>query len=123
VRLAEANAKLHLRDTVSKSDVEASIRLFSESLEQLEVDPVTRHYDVDEFYSGRHTVLNSKLIKVVEAFSELEKFSKLVREKDLYGILFERHGMSRRTLSSLLRTLVRDEIISNPRPGYYKRKE
>jgi replicative DNA helicase Mcm len=122
IRLAEANAKLHLREIVTESDVEASISLFSESLEQVGVDPVTRHYDIDVLYTGRPTVLNSKLIKVVVAFSELEKLSAIVCEKDLHNILFERHGMSRRTVARLLRTLIREEIIENPSPGYYKRK-
>ena len=121
IRLSEAQAKLHLRDNVSEVDVEAAVRIFSESLEQVGVDPVTHHYDIDVLFTGRPTVLNSKLLKVVEAFSELEKFSALVKETDLHETLFERFGFDRRTVSRLLRTLVREEFIKCTAPGVYRR--
>jgi replicative DNA helicase Mcm len=121
VRLSEARAKLHLRENVSGSDVEAAIRIFSESLEQVGIDPVTHHYDIDVLYTGRPTVLNSKLLKVVEVFSELEKISARVSETDLHGMLFERYGMNRRTVARLLRTLVKEGIITCKSPGVYMR--
>ena len=121
VRLTEARAKLHLRETVSESDVEAAIRIFSESLEQVGIDPITHRYDIDVLYTGRPTVLNSKLLKVVEVFSELEKISARVSEADLHNMLFEKYGMNRRTVARLLRTLVKEDIITSKAPGYYMR--
>ena len=121
VRLSEARAKLHLRENVSGSDVEAAIRIFSESLEQVGIDPVTHRYDIDVLYTGRPTVLNSKLLKVVEVFSELEKISARISETDLHGMLFERYGMNRRTVARLLRTLVKEDIITCKSPGVYMR--
>ena len=122
-RLCEASAKLHHRENVSESDVEFAVSVFSESLEQVGVDPVTHHYDVDVLYTGRPTVLNSKLLKVVEVFSELEKNSLLVKETDLQYSLFERYGFNRRTVSRLLRSLIQEDIITSPSNGYYKRRE
>lgn len=120
-RLAEASAKLHLRETVYTSDVEAAVKMFSKSLEQVGIDPASHLYDIDVLYTGRPTVLNSKLFKVVEVFSELEQISAQVRESDLHEALFERYGMNRRTVARLLRTLEKEEIITSPTPGYFKR--
>jgi replicative DNA helicase Mcm len=123
IRISEANAKLHLRDTVYSSDVDSAIQLFTRSMEQVGIDPITHHYDIDVLYTGRPTVLNSDLFKVVEAFSELEKISVKVSETDLQNELFERYGMNRRTLSRLLRTLLKERIIASSGPGFYIRVE
>jgi len=123
IRISEANAKLHLRETVYSSDVDSAIQLFTRSMEQVGVDPVTHHYDIDVLYTGRPTVLNSELFKVVDVFSELEKLSSKVSETDLQNILFERYGMNRRTLSRLLRTLLNERIIASSGPGVYIRVE
>ncbi len=121
VRISEARAKLHLRETVTVSDVEAAVRIFSLSLEQVGIDPITNDFDVDVLYTGRPSVLNSKLLKVVEVFSELEQVSVRVSEVDLQCMLFERYGFSRRAVGRLLRTLVKENIISCNVPGYYHR--
>jgi replicative DNA helicase Mcm len=121
IRIAEAHAKLHLRDTVHIADVETAITVFNISLEQVGIDPVSHHYDIDVLYTGRPTVFNSKLFQVVEVFSELEKISATVSEMDLHNTLFERYGMTRRTVTRLIRTLIKEEIIKTKTPGYYKR--
>jgi len=123
VRISEARAKLHLRETVTVSDVEAAVRIFSKSLEQVGIDPVSNDFDVDVLYTGRPSVLNSKLLKVVEVFSELEQISTRVSEDDLQCLLFERYGMSRRAVGRLLRTLVKENIVSCNVPGYYQRHD
>jgi DNA replicative helicase MCM subunit Mcm2 (Cdc46/Mcm family) len=107
--------------SISDAWIKAAIRIFSESLEQVGIDPVTHHYDIDVLYTGRPTVLNSKLLKVVEVFSELEKISAQVSETDLHGMLFERYGMNRRTVARLLRTLEQEDIITCKAPGVYMR--
>ena len=78
-------------------------------MEQVGIDPVSNDFDVDVLYTGRPSVLNSKLLKVVEVFSELEQVSTRVSEVDLQCLLFERYGMSRRAVARLLRTLEKRE--------------
>jgi replicative DNA helicase Mcm len=121
VRISEAHAKLHLRDKVHIADVETAIKVFKKSLEQVGIDPVSHHYDIDVLYTGRPTIFNSKLFQVVEIFSELEKISATVSEMDLHNTLFERYGMTRRTVARLIRTLIKEEIIKTKTPGYFKR--
>jgi replicative DNA helicase Mcm len=120
-KIAEAHAKLHHRKTVYASDAEAAVAMLTHSLEQIGIDPVKKSYDIDVLYSGRPTVLNSKLLKVVDAFSELEKISDNVKQHDLESLLWERYGMTERMVSRLLRTLVDEGIIRSHSPGVYKR--
>jgi replicative DNA helicase Mcm len=123
VRLAEARAKLHLRDQVTESDAEAAIRMLSDSLEQVGVDPIATDYDLESAYTCRTTVLDSQLLKVVEVFAELEKISSTVRHTDLYDALYERYGMRWSTLAGYLRTLVREGVITCTSLGCFKRKQ
>ena len=43
-------------------------------------------------------------------------------EADLHDILFELYGMNQSSVSRLLRTLVKEELLTSPSPGYYRRK-
>jgi replicative DNA helicase Mcm len=123
IKVSKARAQLHLRDTVWASDAEASIRMISHCLEQVGIDPVRCSYDIDVLYTGRPTVLNGKLLKVVEVFSELEKQSIPVHRSSLESILWERYGMTSRTVSRLLRSLLMEGIITEDPPGEYRRRE
>jgi replicative DNA helicase Mcm len=120
-KIAEAHAKLHQRETVYASDAEAAVAMLTYSLEQIGIDPVKKSYDIDVLYTGRPTVLNSKLLKVVDTFSELEKISDKVKQHDLESLLWERFGMTHRMVSRLLRTLVDEGIIRKVSSGVYKR--
>lgn len=122
VRLVEATAKLHLREAVSASDVEAAVRVYSRFLEQVGVDPVSGHYDVDVLFTGRPSVLSRRLLKLVEVFTEMELITGIVKESELHGVMFTRYGMNRRTVARLLRILMKENILTSPEPGYYKRK-
>ena len=122
-KLSEANAKLHHRETVSALDAEAAVSMLSYYLEQVGVYQVRRKYDVDAMYTRRPALLNSRLIHVAEAFMELEKVTTPVRRIDLESMLWERYGMTRRTVLLLLRTLLEQGFITEEAPGQYKRKE
>jgi replicative DNA helicase Mcm len=122
-KLSEARAKLHLRERVSASDAEAAVRMLNYSLEQVGIDPVSRRRDIDVYYSGRPSVLNSKLLRVVEVFMELEKVSTSVKRVDIEGALWEQYGMTRRTVANLLRSLVEEGFIEESGHGCYKRRE
>ena len=122
-KISEARAKLHHRSMVSACDAEAAIRLLNICLEQVGIDPIHKGYDVDVLYTGRPTVLNSKLLKVAEAFSELEKLSSPVSYSDIESILWERYGMTRNTVNRLMRSLVEEGFVIEVRGVGYKRGE
>lgn len=59
------------------SDTEAAIRMLSDSLEQVGVDNIAADYDLDAVYAGGTTVLDSQLLKVVEASLSWRRYLRL----------------------------------------------
>src|SRR5262249_15082647 len=53
VRLAEANAKMVLRDEVEEADAEVAINLFNYVMQQILTDKVTGAFDVDVVTTGK----------------------------------------------------------------------
>jgi replicative DNA helicase Mcm len=119
VRLAEARAKAHLRNEVTKEDAEAVITLMQTSLEQVGIDVSTGQIDIDILYTGKPRSLQTQLQKVLAKIVELERTGP-VRDDDLYEALAE-EGINRSEAAKLISTLMRDGTIFSPRPGTYRR--
>jgi replicative DNA helicase Mcm len=121
VRLAEARARVHLRDEVTVEDAEAVIALTQRSLEQVGIDVTTGEIDIDILYTGKPRSLQMQLQKVLRVVSEMERTTGVVKDEDLFGALMEDYGISRTEAARLIGVLMRDGTIYSPRPGYYKR--
>jgi replicative DNA helicase Mcm len=63
VRLAEANAKIRLNDTVEEEDAEVAISLFNYVMQQIMTDKVTGAFDVDVVTTGKPKSERDKLQK------------------------------------------------------------
>ena len=121
VRLAEARARVHLREDVTIEDAEAVIALTQRSLEQVGIDVTTGEIDIDILYTGKPRSLQNQLQKVLQVVSEMERISGTVKDEDLFEALIQDHGVSRAESARLIGVLMRDGTIYSPRPGYYKR--
>jgi replicative DNA helicase Mcm len=121
VRLAEARAKVHLREEVTVEDAEAVIALMQRSLEQVGIDVTTGELDIDILYTGKPRSLQMQLQKVLGVVSDMERTTGVVKDEDLFQALMEDHGISRAEAARLIGVLMRDGTIYSPRPGYYKR--
>jgi replicative DNA helicase Mcm len=121
IRLSEAHAKLHLRESVLVSDVTGAFRVFSTFLEQVAVDVVTGHIDIDVLVTGKSRSLQNLLQKVLHVVDEMERISGAVKETDLYDCLYTDNGISRSEATRLLSILLKDGLVYLPRPGYYRR--
>jgi replicative DNA helicase Mcm len=121
VRLAEARARVHLREEVTVEDTEAVIALMQRSLEQVGIDVTTGEIDIDILYTGKPRSLQMQLQKVLGVISEMERITGVVKDDDLYSTLMEDHGINRTEAARLIGVLMRDGTIYSPRPGYYKR--
>jgi replicative DNA helicase Mcm len=121
VRLAEARARVHLREEVTIEDAEAVIALTQRSLEQVGIDVTTGEIDIDILYTGKPRSLQNQLQKVLQVVSEMERISGTVKDEDLFDALIQDHGVSRAESARLIGVLMRDGTIYSPRPGYYKR--
>ena len=121
VRLAEARARVHLREEVTVEDAEAVIALMQRSLEQVGIDVTTGAIDIDLIMTGKPRSLQVQLQKVLSVITEMERISGVVKDDDLFDALLEDHQISRAEAAKLIGVLMRDGTIYSPRPGYYKR--
>ena len=121
VRLAEARARVHLREQVIVEDAEAVIALMQRSLEQVGIDVTTGEIDIDILYTGKPRSLQMQLQKVLSIISEMERVSGTVRDDDLFEALLQDHGINRSEAARLIGVLMRDGTIYSPRPGFYKK--
>jgi replicative DNA helicase Mcm len=121
VRLAEARARVHLREDVNVEDAEAVIALMQRSLEQVGIDVATGEIDIDLIMTGKPRSLQVQLQKVLSVITEMERITGVVKDDDLFDALLEDHQISRADAAKLIGVLMRDGTIYSPRPGYYKR--
>ncbi|MFH0737287.1 MAG: minichromosome maintenance protein MCM [Candidatus Micrarchaeota archaeon] len=64
VRLAEANSKMLLKETVEESDAEVAISLFNYVMQQIMTDKATGAFDIDVMATGKPKSERDKLQKV-----------------------------------------------------------
>jgi len=121
VRLAEARARVHLREEVNVEDAEAVIALMRQSLEQVGIDVTTGKVDIDLIMTGKPRSLQAKLQKVLNVITEMERMTGAVKDNDLFEALQDDHGIWRAEAARLVSVLMRDCTIYSPRPGYYRR--
>jgi len=121
VRLAEARARVHLREEITVEDAEAVIALMQRSLEQVGIDVTTGEIDIDLIMTGKPRSLQVQLQKVLNVVTEMERITGVVKDDDLFDALLEDYQISRAEAAKLIGVLMRDGTIYSPRPGYYKR--
>ncbi len=121
VRLAEANARLHLRKKVLKEDAKRSISLMKNYLHRLGVDPDTGEIDIDRVVSGVTSSQRSKIHEMFEIIKELESafggnipIEEIIKEAESRGI---EDMKAKETIDKMKRA---GEIFE-PRPGIFRR--
>jgi replicative DNA helicase Mcm len=120
VRLAEASARVQLRNEVSREDALRAIRLMSVSLRQLGFEPQIGTIDIDRVEGARATAMQrSKIRTVISWIEELEKtygkeipFDEIVKKAKSSGI---------EDIEEILRKMQQEGVIYSPRPGFISR--
>ena len=121
IRMAEARARVHLREEVTVEDAEAVISLMQKSLEQVGIDVETGEFDIDVLYSGKPRSLQMQLQNVLNLIVDCDRTQGFITDDDLYDTLSSDHGISRTEVARLIGVLMRDGTIYSPRPGTYAR--
>jgi replicative DNA helicase Mcm len=120
IRLAEASAKIQLRNEVTKEDAIRAIRLMSSSLRQFGFEPETGAIDIDRVEGAKTTAAQrSKIRTVVSIIEEMEKvqgkeipFDDIVKKAKASGI---------EDIEDILRKMQQEGVIYSPRPGFISR--
>jgi replicative DNA helicase Mcm len=119
MRLAEARAKLHLRNEVLKEDVQTVWALMNRSLQQTGVDAATGKIDIDTIMTGKPTSKRNKMELVLEMIAKLEKESDGVEEQKLIGLLAS--DLTEQEVREILFTFTKDGMVFSPKSGIIKR--
>ncbi len=120
IRLAEASAKVQLRNEVNKEDALRAIKLMSFSLRQFGFEPETGTLDIDRAEGAKATaVQRSKIRTVLAIVEDLEKtqgkeisFDDIVKKAKASGI---------EDIEDILRKMQQEGILYSPRPGFISR--
>jgi replicative DNA helicase Mcm len=117
IRLAEAHAKMALREKVLPEDAQAAVRLVQVSLQQVGFDAETGQYDIDNIMIGRPKSQREKLRAILIMIRDLAKESpsgvpieKLLERAKL-------SNLSEAFVQEAINQLVKEGEIYSPRPG------
>ena len=122
IRLAEARARVALRDQVTKDDAKAAIELVKASLRQVGWDEEAKQFDVDLITTGISARQRSDAEKILQIVDELSgpKKEKVDIEK-IVQTAEEKYSLNPDLVRSLIQRYVRDGLLYQPEHGKVKK--
>ncbi|MGQ9623760.1 MAG: minichromosome maintenance protein MCM [Candidatus Bathycorpusculaceae bacterium] len=121
VRIAEARARAALRKEVLAEDAEASIAMMKRSLEEVGIDLSSYKIDIDLIMTGKSKSMRDKLQIILSTMLEMEKETGIVEKTELLNELETKHKISKAEAERLVKQLLREGTIYEPREGYLKK--
>lgn len=118
IRLAQASAKLNLRNEATKEDAKRAIRIMQHSLRQLGFDVESGKMDIDRIESSIAGTQRSKIRVLLDIIDTLEKELKEVSVEDL-GARAEEEGIIE--WEDLIQKMKREGLLYEPKSGYIKK--
>ena len=121
IRLAEASAKVKLKDKVEKEDAEKAVKLTMFCLKDVGVDPETGILDADIVSGGTPKSDRDKIQKVTEEIKLLEEeFAGDAPLNVLLSNMSDKYGVSEDKTEQIVRNLKQKGVIYEPNTGYYR---
>lgn len=119
LRLAQASAKIRLRDRVTEEDAERAIKIMKYSLMQLGFDPESKKIDIDRAESAMAASQRSKIRILLDIIDELEK--EIGKEVPVDEIMRRAEEEGLKDAENLLFRLKKEGIIYEPKAGFIKK--
>lgn len=119
IRLAEARARVALRDKVTEEDAGAVVLLMKRSLQEVGIDVKTGKPDIDVIMTGKPKSIRDKLAAVLNTIKEFEERKGVAEEEELKAALVE-NGLSEPEINKILSWLITEGKVYTPKPGCYK---
>lgn len=120
VRIAEARARVALREEVLPEDAEAAIRIMTKTLQEVGIDVKSGKMDIDILMTGKPKSLRDKAGAILSSLLKLEKETGLVLQETLISEV-SRYGITQQEAEKIIAELIRDGVIYAPREGYLKK--
>jgi replicative DNA helicase Mcm len=123
VRLAEARARMALRSNVTKEDAQASVRLMEDSLRMVALDSITGKIDIDRLVSKMSAAQRSSSDIILKAIRDMESEGTPTVSEDALIQRVITMGLSRERAEEVIRKLLAEGILFNPREGRIRRAQ
>jgi replicative DNA helicase Mcm len=121
VRVAEARARVALKEEVSAEDAEAAIAIMKRSLEEVGIDISSYKMDIDLIMTGKPKSVRDKMQVVLSTLMAMERETGIVEKTLLVSELESKYNVSRVESERILGQLLREGTIYEPREGCLKK--
>ncbi|RLI83291.1 Minichromosome maintenance protein MCM [Archaeoglobales archaeon] len=122
IRIAEARARVALRNEVLPEDAEAAINIMIKSLKQIGIDLTSpEKADIDIILTGKPKSLRDKIASVLDVLVELQHIQGMVAKEDLIREVNQKYGIDEAEIRKIIATLIRDGVVFSPREGFIKK--
>jgi len=117
IRMAEASAKIRLRDEVLREDAKEAIELMKYYLMQVGYDYESKTFDIDKVSGKFSNSQRNKIMLVKETITALEsKMGKMIPREELEKELEDR--LTKDEIDEIIDKLLRGNEIYRPKRGY-----
>mgnify|MGYP002857951618 FL=1 len=122
IRLAEASAKIQLKDKVEAEDAHRAIKLQQTCLRQVGLDPDTDTIDIDRVEGRTPKSDRDKINKIVEVIVNLqEEYNGNAPMETLKQIMSDEYDMSVEKVENSVKQLKNKGILYEPKNGFLRR--
>jgi len=121
VRIAEARARVALREEVLAEDAEQAISIMTTSLEQVGIDVSSNKFDIDILMTGKPKSLRDKLSVILGLISSMEKETGVVDKERLVERLQTEFDIMAGEAERLIGQMLKEGTLFAPRDGFIKK--
>jgi replicative DNA helicase Mcm len=121
VRVAEARARVSLRDKVTIEDAEKAIDIMKISLEQVGIDISSQKFDIDIIMTGKPKSLRDKLSIILGLITRMEKETGVVDKEQLIERLQAEYEILGGEADRLIGQMLKEGTLFAPRDGFLKK--
>ena len=121
IRVAEARARVALRDKVTLEDAERAINIMKTSLEQVGIDISSNKFDIDIIMTGKPKSLRDKLSTILGLVTSLEKETGIVDKERLLERLQTEFDILAGEAERLIGQMLKEGTLFAPRDGFLKK--
>ena len=121
IRLAEASAKIKLKDFVEKEDAEKAVRLQMACLKQVGIDPETGEIEVGVLSGAPPKSDRDKIQRVSDEIKLLEEeYAGNAPLNVLISNMSDKYGVSEDKTEQIVKNLVQKGVLYQPVTGYFR---
>jgi replicative DNA helicase Mcm len=121
VRIAEARARIALREKVTLEDAEQAIDIMKISLEQVGIDLSSQKFDIDIIMTGKPKSLRDRLSIILGLITTMEKETGMVDKERLVERLQTEYEIMSGEAERLIGQMLKEGTLFAPRDGFLKK--